>query len=155
MERRGSADRQSGVITRLHPVALSARVALAVAAGLVAGGCGTQGPDSGTEQEAGGIIGSVLLGPQCPVEVEGQPCDDKPAVGVTVVVSKQLPGEAYAAGPEVARTTTDADGHFLIEVAAGDYVVTAAAGMYCELMDVRVEAGGDARTKIPCDTVIR
>ena len=101
------------------------------------------------------IIGSVLLGPQCPVEVAEEPCDDKPAAGVTVILSEPLPGEAYAAGPEVARTTTDAAGHFLVEVAAGDYVVTAEAGMYCELMDVRVVAGGDARAQVPCDTGIR
>ncbi len=55
----------------------------------------------------------------------------------------------------MARATTDADGHFLVEVAAGDYVVSAEIGMYCELMDVRVVAGGDARAQVPCDTGIR
>lgn len=145
-----------GVTTTLvGPAALSMRVALAAVVVLFAGGCGTQGPDSGTGQETGRIIGSVLLGPQCAVEVAGEPCDDEPAAGVTVIVSEQLPGEAYAAGPEVARATTDADGHFLVEAAAGDYVVSAEIGMYCELMDVRVVAGGDARAQVPCDTGIR
>jgi hypothetical protein len=156
VERRGSAERPMGVTTTLRrPAAISSGLTLAAVVGLLAGGCGTQGPANGTGPDSGKVIGSVLLGPQCPVEVAGEPCNDKPAAGVTVIVSEQLPGEAYAAGPEVARTTTDADGHFLVEVAAGDYIVTAEAGMHCELMDVRVVAGGDARVQIPCDTGIR
>jgi hypothetical protein len=153
-------DRQIGVKARFSRLdAATARVceriALAAAVAGLVSGCGTQGPDSGIRQDTGVIIGRVQLGPQCPVQVQGRPCDDKPAVGAPVVISQRLPGEAQAAGPEIARTTTDATGHFHIEVAAGAYVATAAAGMYCQLTYVTVTAGQDARTEIPCDTGIR
>lgn len=102
-----------------------------------------------------GVEGSVLLGPQCPVEIEGQPCDDAPAAGVQVTVHERLPGEAYAAGDVVARTTSDAQGHFRVAVAPGEYVVTAEAGMSCELMDAQVVEGDYAVVDVPCDTGIR
>ena len=113
----------------------------------------------GDEQRAAepgsGVSGVVHLGPQCPVESPDDPCEDQPAAAVTVIVSEQLPGEAYAAGTEVARTTTAADGSFTVELEPGEYVVTAEAGMSCELMDVRVSAGSYADMDIPCDTGIR
>lgn len=102
-----------------------------------------------------GVEGSVLLGPQCPVEIEGQPCDDEPAAGVEVTVHEQLPGEAYAAGEVVARATTDGQGHFRVDVDPGEYVVTADAGMFCELMDARVEEDEYVVVDVPCDTGIR
>ncbi len=74
---------------------------------------------------------------------------------MTVTVSEQLPGEAYAAGDVVARGTTDARGAFRIAVPPGAYVVTAEAGMSCELMDARVEAGSYTAVDVPCDTGIR
>ena len=43
-----------------------------------------------------------------------EPCDEQAAAGVTVIVSEQIPGEAYVAGKEVARTTTDDDGTFTV-----------------------------------------
>jgi len=125
-------------------------VALAVA---LLAGCGEQGPEA-TRDESG-VTGSVHLGPQCPVETEGDPCPDEPAAGARVTVARQLPGEAYAAGEVVARTTTDADGSFRVAVAPGEYVVTADAGMSCELMDARVTAGVYSTVDVPCDTGIR
>jgi hypothetical protein len=125
----------------------------AIAAGImVLAGCGNQSPAAETRS---GVTGLVHLGPQCPVEIAGDPCDDKPAAGVTVTVSKQIPGESYAAGKEVARGTTDADGTFRIAVAPGEYVVTADAGMSCELMDARVTEGNYSEVDVPCDTGIR
>lgn len=119
---------------------------------LVLAGCGGEpGPVSDTS----GVRGTVHLGPQCPVEQEGVPCEDQPAAGVTVTVSEQLPGEAYAAGEPVARATTDDQGRFRIPVPPGEYVVTADAGMSCELMDVRVADGSFSRVDVPCDTGIR
>lgn len=116
-------------------------------------GCGEQDPEATDSQS--GVAGRVHLGPQCPVETEGEPCPDEPAAGSKVTVARQLPGEAYAAGEVVARTTTDADGNFRVAVAPGEYVVTAEAGMSCELMDVRVAAGAYATVDVPCDTGIR
>ena len=123
---------------------------------LLLSSCGEQ-DSSGEEPRAAtsGVAGSVLLGPQCPVETVDDPCPDQPAADVTVTVSEQLPGEAYAAGEEVARGRTDADGAFRIEVPPGEYVVTAEAGMSCELMDVRVAEGEFAAMDVPCDTGIR
>lgn len=113
--------------------------------------------DQGAGRAAGGsgVAGEVLLGPQCPVETAGDSCRDAPAAGAQVTVARQLPGEAYAAGEVVARTATGADGSFRVDVAPGEYVVTADAGMSCELMDVRVAAGSHARVVVPCDTGIR
>jgi hypothetical protein len=53
------------------------------------------------------------------------------------------------------RATTNAAGIYRIVVAPGDYVVTADAGMSCELMDARVTIGAYARVDIPCDSGIR
>lgn len=55
----------------------------------------------------------------------------------------------------VARTTTGADGSYRVAVAPGDYVVTAEAGMSCELMDARVPPRAYTKVDIPCDTGIR
>jgi len=116
-------------------------------------GCGDE-EQPATEPDSG-VSGLVHLGPQCPVVTPDDPCEDKPAADVTVIVSEQLPGEAYAAGKEVARTTTAADGTFTVAVAPGEYVVTAEAGMFCELMDARVLPGKYAEVDVPCDTGIR
>jgi len=116
-------------------------------------GCGDQG--SRTTDNQSGIAGWVHLGPQCPVETEGDPCEDEPAAGSRVTVAKQVPGDSYALGEVVARTTTDADGSYRVAVAPGEYVVTADAGMSCELMDARVAAGNYTTVEIPCDTGIR
>ncbi|HEU4811465.1 MAG TPA: carboxypeptidase regulatory-like domain-containing protein [Nocardioides sp.] len=126
---------------------------LVAAAILLSVGCGEQGAAPVVSDS--GVAGVVHLGPQCPVETLDDPCDDKPAAGVTVTVSEQLPGEAYAAGETVAQGTTDATGAFRIAVAPGEYVVTADAGMSCELMDARVTEGSFAEVDVPCDTGIR
>jgi hypothetical protein len=115
-------------------------------------GCGTQAPSDPTTS---GVTGLVHLGPQCPVEREDDPCDDDPAANVTVTVSMQIPGDAYTSGKLVARGTTGPDGGFRIEVDPGDYVVTAEAGMSCELMDAHVTKESYADVDIACDTGIR
>lgn len=123
-----------------------------VVAGLTLAACGDEQPAA---EPTSGIEGFVHLGPQCPVVTEDDPCPDEPAAHVTVVVAEQRPGEAYAMGEEVARTTTAADGTFRVALAPGEYVVTAEAGMSCELMDARVVAGEYVEADIPCDTGIR
>jgi hypothetical protein len=127
---------------------------LAAAAVLVAG-CGDDGSSSGDQEPDSGITGVVSLGPQCPVERPGEPCDDEPAAGVTVTVSEQQPGEAYGGGPGVATAVTDDDGRFRIPLVPGDYVVTAEAGMSCEFLDAHVSAGTFTEVPVPCDTGIR
>ena len=115
-------------------------------------GCGD---DQDAAEPESGINGQVLLGPQCPVESVGEPCDDVPAADVLVSVSTQPPGEAYGAGEPVATTRTGADGTFELALAPGDYVVTADAGMSCEFMDAHVTEGAFATVDVPCDTGIR
>lgn len=114
------------------PAVLAAVAILGLAA------CGDDEPAGAT-----GITGRVLLGPQCPVEVAGEPCDDEPAAHVTVLVSGEPAAE------------TDADGRFRVALAPGEYVVTADAGMSCDAVDARVPDGGYARVEISCDTGIR
>ena len=132
---------------------MRAGLPVALAAGLlVLVGCGDQRP--AVEPESG-VTGVVHLGPQCAVESSTDPCDVQPASRVIVIVSEQVPGDAYVAGDEVARTTTSADGTFTVALAPGEYVVTAEAGMSCELMDARVVPGAYAQVDVPCDTGIR
>jgi hypothetical protein len=116
-------------------------------------GCGAQ--DTGTTRDQSGVAGRVHLGPQCPVETEGVPCQDKPAAGARVTVARQLPGNPDAGGEVVARTTTVADGNYRVAMPPGTYVVTAHAGMSCELMDARVTSGAYSKVDISCDTGIR
>lgn len=115
--------------------------------------CGQEPSES--EESRSGVTGTVHLGPQCPVETVEEPCPDAPAADVTVVVAERLPGEAYVAGETVATGTTDAEGAFRIDVPPGEYVVTAEAGMSCELMDAVVTDGEHVTVDVPCDTGIR
>lgn len=132
---------------------MRAGLALTLSAGmLIVVSCGDQPPAAEADS---GLMGVVHLGPQCPAENSQDRCDDQTAALVTVIVFDQLPGEAYVAGTEVARTTTAADGTFMVALAPGQYVVTAEAGMSCELMDARVARGTYVEVDVPCDTGIR
>lgn len=99
--------------------------------------------------------GVVHLSPQCPVESTQDPCHEQAAAGVAVIVSEQNSDEAHVAGQEIAGTTTAADGTFTMVLGPGRYVLTAEAGMSCELIDARVARGTYAEVDIPCDTGIR
>jgi hypothetical protein len=125
-------------------------IALAVA---LLAGCADHGDTTARDQS--GVAGQVHLGPQCPVEIAGDPCADEPAAGATVTVAKRLAGDPNASGEVVARTTSDADGSYRVAVPPGRYVVTADAGMSCELMDTRVTALAYSKVDIACDTGIR
>jgi hypothetical protein len=128
-------------------------VVTALASGLlVLAGCGS---DNAGGPVTSGVLGHVTLGPTCPVESVGTRCEDQRPANVVVTVSEALPGEAYGAGPTVARGTTDSEGSFRIEVSPGDYTVTARAGMSCELMDARVRDDTFVTVTVTCDTGIR
>ena len=114
-------------------------------------GCGDQG--TGTARDQSGVAGRVHLGPECPVENQGDPCEDKPAAGSTVTVAK--PPGASSGREVVWRTTTDTDGSYHVAVPPGMYVVMAHAGKSCEPTTVRVAPGRYSRVNIPCDTGIR
>ena len=129
------------------------RVLIIALVACVSAGCGAQDP--GTSGEQSGVSGRVHLWPQCPVETEGGRCDDQPAAGSKVTVAEQVPGDSDAGGKVVARTTSDADGSYRVAVSPGMYVVTAQAGMSCELMTTRVTSGNYSKVDISCDTGIR
>ena len=104
--------------------------------------------------DATGIGGIAVAGPVCPVEtVPPDPaCAPRPVAGAVLVIRD-------GAGSEVARTTTEADGSFFVEIAAGDYVVepqpveglmgTAAA------LEVTVVDGIATQVQLDYDTGIR
>jgi hypothetical protein len=65
-----------------------------------------------------GVRGIVLIGPQCPVQTQGQPCPDVPFASEVRVLDRD--------GDEVARAPTGADGRFELALAPGEYTVEAA-----------------------------
>ncbi len=101
------------------------------------------------------MSGQVLLGPTCPVEAEGQPCEDSPATDVAVTVHEPSGSDPTTPGEAVADGRTGDDGRFRIDLDPGDYLVTAEAGMYCEPVPVAVVAGEYAEVDVHCDTGIR
>lgn len=113
-------------------------------------GCGDGGSSA---TSSSGVTGVVLVGPQCPVEVVGQPCPDRGAGNVSVTASAAS-GD-HPTGKPVAQGTTDAHGSFRIALTPGEYVVTASAGMSCKPIETRVVAGRYVSIDILCDSGIR
>jgi hypothetical protein len=104
---------------------------------------------------ATGVRGTVTSGPTCPVETQppDPACAARPVAGAVLVFSD-------AAGAEVARAISDADGTFSVELAPGAYRVTAqpVEGLMGtpEPMEVEVEAGQPmTELQVSYDTGIR
>ena len=129
---------------------------------VVAAGCAGASTDasptplpspSGAGQKTG-IGGVATAGPVCPVEKNppDPACAPRPVDGAVLVFSD-------AAGTEVARTTTAADGTFFAELPAGLYVVTPqpAKGLLGTPgpQSVTVTDGATARLDLAYDTGIR
>ncbi len=102
----------------------------------------------------GRLTGDVVAGPTCPVEQVDNPCPPKVVADREVkILSKS--------GQEVARTTTDAQGHFSVALAPGDYVVAVAivsgqVGVRQNTPgDITVASGQSSYIKIELDTGIR
>lgn len=127
-----------------------ALIALLLVAALVSCGDDTGGASSGT-----GVSGRVLLGPTCPVEEKGKECDDTPAISVDVAVHEPSAEDPMTLGEVVAQASTEDDGSFRIDVEPGAYLVTATAGMFCQVTPVNVVDGEYAVGDVPCDTGIR
>jgi hypothetical protein len=102
----------------------------------------------GTPTIASGVSGLALAGPQCPVEIAGQPCPDLP-VDVTLAFSQ--------GGATVATVETGSDGTFALDLAAGTYEVTTTGAMLPSLgaTEVTVPAGSHAWVELHLDTGIR
>ena len=86
-------------------------VCMALAGMLACGGASDPAPASDS-----GIEGIVLIGPTCPVVVEGRDCDDKPYVGEVRIVDR-------ASRKLVATARSGDDGRFRVSVAPGDYTL--------------------------------
>ena len=83
------------------------------------GGGGSTGNGGGGAIIPGGtgIEGHVLAGPTCPVvTLDDASCNDRPVAGATILVLD-------VNGREVARLTTDADGHYAVALPAGPYTI--------------------------------
>ena len=118
------------------------------------GGVSSPSPSARSSPAGGsGIVGRATAGPVCPVErVPPDPsCAARPVAGAVVVIQD-------AVGSEVARTTTNADGQFAVEVPPGDYVVVAqpAKGLMGTPQPQPVTVGaGHASVDLSYDTGIR
>ena len=62
-----------------------------------------------------GIAGKVLVGPMCPVMIEGQECPDQPYQATLTVKSLD--------GRQIIQFQTDEQGSFSIPLAPGEYIL--------------------------------
>jgi hypothetical protein len=62
-----------------------------------------------------GIAGKVLVGPMCPVMIEGQECPDQPYQATLTVNSLE--------GRKIVQFQTDEEGNFNIPLAPGEYIL--------------------------------
>jgi hypothetical protein len=62
-----------------------------------------------------GIVGKVVIGPTCPVEMPGLDCADKPYQATLTVLTPS--------GDKVTRFTTDEEGQFRVNLAPGQYIL--------------------------------
>jgi hypothetical protein len=97
-----------------------------------------------------GISGLTVAGPQCPVQVAGQPCPPKP-VSAHVAVQD-------AAGHELATFVSDAQGRYRVALPPGDYVLVSGgdSGLpFLKPVQVMVVAGRYVELQLMLDTGIR
>lgn len=127
-------------------------LAVLVLAGLLAA-CGVTTVNPGT-QAKGTLTGAVVAGPTRPVAT---PTDPNP----TMVVPNREVRIETTGGALVTTATTDAQGHFSVELAPGTYVVKVrmASGMVGmrqkNTPQVQIVAGQTVQVRIELDTGIR
>jgi hypothetical protein len=129
------------VARRLHV----ASVIMAVAAGVLTAAC-TPGTTTGP---GGRVQGTVRAGPACPVERPEHPCPPVPVSGEVRLVQ---------GGTVKARATTDAAGAYVVDAAAGDYLLVVDVGgpfPRCPATSVTVRATATSTIDVDCDTGIR
>ena len=110
------------------------------------------GPTStpGTTSGETGIAGTVLIGPQCPVVREDEPCPDQPYEADIDVYE--------ASGKLVAQVRSDANGEFFVALAPGAYRLeprSPGALPYASPQEVTVIAGQVAPVVVSYDSGIR
>jgi hypothetical protein len=101
-------------------------------------------------QAAQGIEGLVLLGPQCPVQTQADPCPDVPYRAWIDVRTGR--------GAQVTRVRSDAEGRFRVGLRAGSYVLEPEAGSpfpVAGAQTVEVDEGAYTDVIVSFDTGIR
>ena len=68
-----------------------------------------------------GITGNALVGPMCPVLIEGQECPDKPYQATLTV--NTLSGTGNLKGVKIVQFQTDEDGFFKIPLGPGETIL--------------------------------
>jgi hypothetical protein len=100
----------------------------------------------------GGISGTAVAGPTCPVERPGDPaCAPRPVAGATILIQD-------GAGADVATTVTDAAGRFRVALPPGVYTVVGqpVAGLMGNPLPLDVEvAESEVTVELSYDTGIR
>jgi hypothetical protein len=123
---------------------------LAIVALALLGACGEG--RAGSDEALGTILGSVLLGPTCPVETVSSPCPDRPLAGVRV---RALMDD----GSLQASAVSDEDGRFVMDVAPGTYTLIASVegdpARSAAPIRVDVGPGEVVHTDVPVDSGIR
>lgn len=108
--------------------------------------CGDDAPAAGPS----GIRGRALAGPQCPVEIEGSPCPDRPWHGVVVATNTETGDRSTV--------ETDAEGRFELSLEPGTFEVTIEPDgelPVAKSQTVTVEAGTFVEITVAVDTGIR
>jgi hypothetical protein len=123
------------------------RGVVAILLGITLTACAANG---GSSSSSSGVRGTVLAGPQCPVERAGSPCPDAPVAGALV--------RATQGGTVVATDRTDTGGRFSIALDPGIYLLTVETSVGiggARPVSVAVRSGGYATANITVDTGIR
>ena len=97
-----------------------------------------------------GIDGVVLVGPQCPVQSQDDPCPDAP-YSTTITVRT-------VAGREVTRVRSGDDGRFRVGLAVGEYLLDPESGNPFPVgspQEVMVVRGVFAQVTVSLDSGIR
>jgi hypothetical protein len=105
---------------------------------------------SPTAARSTGIAGIASIGPTCPVQRIDSPCPDRPFQGTIVARDR--------GGTEAARTDSDQQGVFKLDLPPGTYVVLAIVGgpfPISKPLEVTVLMGEVAQVQLKLDSGIR
>jgi hypothetical protein len=107
---------RSGGVTSERPVALGLvmRNVLLAALVLVTAACGAYHFPGSSPAGTGTVSGSVVAIPCTPVEAAGQQCAGRPVPGLEI---------DYVNGEATAKTVTDSNGNYTVQLAAGTWLV--------------------------------
>lgn len=141
-------------MTRTWWLVQRARLLPAVGLVILSASCGVRPAAAGAAHPSGSnvlVSGVVQAGPACPVERQGHPCKPRPVSNVRVE-ARSLPSGVTAS------TRTSADGHYLLRLRGGRYVLVAMTGQIlpvCPHVHILVTSLAPVRADINCDSGIR